>query len=132
MLTSTSQGPEILPLEARTRGTAISVSSHWLWNFFIVMISPVLIARIQWRTYLVFMALLACFAPAIWWFYPETSNLSLEDIDIIFLPKEMGGLDGNARIRLTPQMAAEQKAEAVTKDSEAAAHFEKTKGASAH
>ena len=31
-------GPEILPLEARTRGTAISVSSHWLWNFFIVMI----------------------------------------------------------------------------------------------
>lgn len=32
-------GPEILPLEARTRGTAISVSAHWLWNFFIVMIS---------------------------------------------------------------------------------------------
>jgi hypothetical protein len=31
-------GPEILPLEARTRGTAISVSAHWLWNFFIVMI----------------------------------------------------------------------------------------------
>ena len=24
-------GPEILPLEARTRGTAISVSSHWMW-----------------------------------------------------------------------------------------------------
>jgi len=113
------------------------------------MISPVLINRIQWRTYLIFMALLvslpermsqhtrslnckAIFAPAIWWFYPETSNLSLEDIDIIFLPKEMGGLDGNARIRLTPQMAAEHQAEAVAKDSEAAAHFEKTKGASAH
>ena len=26
-------GPEILPLEARARGTAISVSSHWMWNF---------------------------------------------------------------------------------------------------
>lgn len=24
-------GPEILPLEARTRGIAISVSAHWLW-----------------------------------------------------------------------------------------------------
>jgi MFS family permease len=35
-------GPEILPLEARTRGTAISVSSHWMWNFFVVMITPVL------------------------------------------------------------------------------------------
>jgi len=28
-----AKGPEILPLEARTRGTAISVSAHWLWNF---------------------------------------------------------------------------------------------------
>lgn len=27
-------GPEVLPLEARTRGTSISVSSHWMWNFF--------------------------------------------------------------------------------------------------
>lgn len=26
-------GPEILPLEARSRGVAISVSAHWMWNF---------------------------------------------------------------------------------------------------
>lgn len=32
-------GPEILPLEARARGTAISVSAHWMWNFCIVMVS---------------------------------------------------------------------------------------------
>ncbi len=25
-------GPEILPLNARTRGTSISVSAHWLWS----------------------------------------------------------------------------------------------------
>lgn len=25
-------GPEILPLEARARGTAISVSAHWMWS----------------------------------------------------------------------------------------------------
>jgi hypothetical protein len=25
-------GPEILPLEARTRGVSISVSAHWMWN----------------------------------------------------------------------------------------------------
>lgn len=24
-------GPEILPLEARAKGTAISVSAHWIW-----------------------------------------------------------------------------------------------------
>lgn len=72
------------------------------------MISPVLINRIGWRTYLIFMVLLALFIPIIYFYYPETSNLSLEDIDLIFLPKEMGGLGGNARIRMTPEMAAER------------------------
>jgi len=26
-------GPEILPLEARVKGIALSASSHWVWNF---------------------------------------------------------------------------------------------------
>ncbi|KXT07092.1 hypothetical protein AC578_2465 [Pseudocercospora eumusae] len=82
-------GPEILPLEARTRGTAISVSAHWLWNFFIVMITPVLINRIDWRTYIIFTITNAAFVPVVYFFYPETSNISLEDIDKIFLPAEM-------------------------------------------
>lgn len=30
--------PEILPLHARTKGTAIGVSSNWLWNFTVVSI----------------------------------------------------------------------------------------------
>ena len=28
--------PEILPLESRTKGTAIGISSNWLWNFTVV------------------------------------------------------------------------------------------------
>ena len=49
------------------------------------------------------------FCPIIYWFYPETSNLGLEEIDQIFLPKEMGGLEGNARVRLTRDMADERR-----------------------
>ncbi|KAK5168223.1 uncharacterized protein LTR77_006792 [Saxophila tyrrhenica] len=111
-------GPEILPLEARTRGTSISVSAHWLWNFFIVMISPVLIDGIGWQTYLIFMCLLASFCPIIYFYYPETSNLGLEEIDQIFLPESMGGLNGNARIRFTPEMAALRHHSVVEKDGE--------------
>lgn len=48
--------PEILPLEARAKGTAIGISSNWLWNFTIVMITPVIINRLQWKAYLIFMA----------------------------------------------------------------------------
>ncbi|EMD00332.1 hypothetical protein BAUCODRAFT_102843 [Baudoinia panamericana UAMH 10762] len=81
-------GPEILPLEARAKGTAISVSSHWMWNFCIVMITPVLIERAGWKTYLIFMILLALFVPFVWWAYPETSGLSLEEVDNLFLPAD--------------------------------------------
>lgn len=76
--------PEILPLAARTRGTAIGISSNWLWNFTVVMITPVIINRLQWKAYLIFMATNALFVPAFYFFFPETSNLRLEDVDYIF------------------------------------------------
>ena len=76
--------PEILPLEARTRGTAIGISSNWLWNFTVVMITPVIINRLQWKAYLIFMATNLAFVPLFYFFYPETSNLRLEEIDYIF------------------------------------------------
>jgi MFS family permease len=76
--------PEILPLDARSKGTAIGVSSNWLWNFTVVMITPVIINRIQWKAYLIFMITNFVFIPVVYFFYPETSNLRLEDIDLIF------------------------------------------------
>ncbi|KAK3073470.1 hypothetical protein LTR53_004958 [Teratosphaeriaceae sp. CCFEE 6253] len=100
-------GPEILPLEARSRGVAISVSSHWMCasihvlhcqsrrglivragNFCIVMITPVLISGIGWATYIIFTVLLASFVPIVYLCYPETSGLSLEAIDNLFLPAD--------------------------------------------
>jgi MFS family permease len=76
--------PEILPLEARARGTAIGVSSNWLWNFTVVMITPIIINRLQWKAYLIFMITNALFVPAFWLWFPETSNLRLEGVDYIF------------------------------------------------
>ncbi|KAH7260855.1 general substrate transporter [Fusarium redolens] len=76
--------PEILPLHARTKGTAIGVSSNWLWNFTVVMITPILINRLQWRAYLIFMTTNLIFVPIIFFLYPETSNLALEEVDYIF------------------------------------------------
>ncbi|KAL5607182.1 hypothetical protein FOBRF1_007679 [Fusarium oxysporum] len=76
--------PEILPLHARTKGTAIGVSSNWLWNFTVVMITPILINRLQWKAYLIFMATNLIFVPIIFFLYPETSNLALEEVDYIF------------------------------------------------
>ncbi|KAJ5487993.1 Major facilitator superfamily domaingeneral substrate transporter [Penicillium desertorum] len=95
--------PEILPLEARTKGTAIGVSSNWLWNFTVVMITPVIINRIQWKAYLIFMITNFLFVPVIYFYYPETSNLRLEDIDLIFAR-------GGNPVDQARKMAAEIKA----------------------
>ncbi|VUC29963.1 unnamed protein product [Clonostachys rosea] len=76
--------PEVLPLEARTQGSAIGISSNWLWNFTVVMITPIIIKRLQWKAYLIFMTTNLVFAPLVYFFYPETSNLRLEDVDKIF------------------------------------------------
>ncbi|KAF1965321.1 monosaccharide transporter 1 [Bimuria novae-zelandiae CBS 107.79] len=75
---------EINPLKTRAKANATSTIQNWLWNFFIVMITPVLIDEIGWGTYLFFGALNAIFIPIIYFFYPETAGRSLEEIDLIF------------------------------------------------
>lgn len=75
---------EINPLKTRAKANAVSTCSNWLWNFTIVMVTPVMIANIGWKTYLVFAIFNASFLPIIYLFYPETAGRSLEEIDLIF------------------------------------------------
>lgn len=75
---------EINPLKTRVKANAVSTVSNWLWNFFIVMITPVLTSASPWGTYLFFAILNAIFFPFIWLYYPETSQRTLEEIDLIF------------------------------------------------
>jgi hypothetical protein len=75
---------EINPLRTRARANAVSTCSNWLFNFLIVMVTPVMIANIRWGTYLFFAVVNACFIPIIYFFYPETKKRSLEEIDLIF------------------------------------------------
>ncbi|KAF2260664.1 general substrate transporter [Lojkania enalia] len=76
--------PEILPLHVRAKGTAVGISSNWIWNFFVVMITPTIINNLQWKAYLIFMCLNLAFVPLVYFCYPETSNLTLEEIDWLF------------------------------------------------
>ena len=75
---------EINPIKTRAKANAVSTCSNWLWNFFVVMITPIMIDRIGWGTYLFFAVVNACFLPFIYLYYPETARRSLEEIDIIF------------------------------------------------
>lgn len=48
------------------------------------MNTPTIINRLKWKAYLIFMATNLAFIPIIYFFYPETSNLTLEEVDYIF------------------------------------------------
>ena len=75
---------EISPIKTRAKANAVSTCSNWLFNFLIVMITPIMTSHIPWGTYLIFAAINACFFPFIYFFYPETKGRSLEEIDLIF------------------------------------------------
>ena len=48
------------------------------------MITPVIINRLQWKAYLIFMCTNFAFVPLVYFCYPETAKLSLEEIDFLF------------------------------------------------
>ncbi|KAL1855576.1 hypothetical protein Plec18170_004297 [Paecilomyces lecythidis] len=75
---------EYAPLAIRTRAAALATASNWIFTFLVVEITPVSIHNIGWRTYVYFCVFNFCFIPLIYFFYPETRNLSLEQIDRLF------------------------------------------------
>ncbi|KAK6369478.1 hypothetical protein LTS17_009384 [Exophiala oligosperma] len=76
---------EYAPLAIRTKAAALATASNWIFTFLVVEITPVSIDSIAWKTYIYFAVFNAAFLPVIWFFYPETKNLSLEQIDKLFV-----------------------------------------------
>ena len=76
--------PEYAPLAIRQRASALATASNWIFTFLVVEITPVSISNIAWRTYIYFSVFNFAFVPLIYFFYPETKNLSLEKIDKLF------------------------------------------------
>ncbi|KAH3952081.1 hypothetical protein HBH98_062480 [Parastagonospora nodorum] len=75
---------EIWPLSTRPYGTALGGSSNWMNNFIIGQITPDLLERITYGTYILFGLIISLGAVFIWFFVPETKRLTLEEMDTIF------------------------------------------------
>ncbi|KAL6887633.1 general substrate transporter [Trichoderma longibrachiatum] len=75
---------EITPLRTRAPANALSTSSNWIFNFLVVMITPVSFNSIKWKTYVVFAVINAFMVPCVYFFFPETAYRSLEEMDTIF------------------------------------------------
>ncbi|KAJ5081796.1 hypothetical protein NUU61_010060 [Penicillium alfredii] len=75
---------EISSLPMRTKTAALATATNWICNFVIVEITPIAIQNIGWRFWIVWTVFNAAFLPVIYFFYPETANRTLEDIDAYY------------------------------------------------
>ena len=73
-----------------------------LWSFFVVMITPIILNRLEWKGYLIFMVLNFLFVPLVYFCYPETANLPLEEIDYVFTDHSQNA------VKLSKQMRKER------------------------
>ncbi|MAD86628.1 MAG: hypothetical protein CL912_27040 [Deltaproteobacteria bacterium] len=76
---------EIVPLKIRAPANALATSGNWLFNFMVVMITPVAFDSIGYKTYVIFAVINAFIFPVVYFFYPETAYRSLEEMDNIFM-----------------------------------------------
>jgi len=76
--------PEILPLSIRAKGASLSTASNWAFNWLVGEITPVLQEAIKWRLYLVHAFFCAVSFVLVYFLYPETANVRLEDMNALF------------------------------------------------
>ncbi|KAL8700104.1 MAG: hypothetical protein Q9201_005633 [Fulgogasparrea decipioides] len=75
---------EINSLSMRTKGAALGTATNWIFNFMVVEITPIGIQNLQWQFYIIWTVFNASFVPIVYFFYPETADRTLEDIDRFF------------------------------------------------
>ncbi|PYH49442.1 hexose carrier protein [Aspergillus saccharolyticus JOP 1030-1] len=75
---------EVAPIHLRTAMSAVSTANHWLWNFVVVMVTPVALDTLGYRYYVMYAVISACIPISVALFYPETMNRNLELLDHAF------------------------------------------------
>ncbi|KAF2877159.1 general substrate transporter [Massariosphaeria phaeospora] len=75
---------EIWPLSNRPYGIALGASSNWMNNFIVGQVTPDMLEHMTYGTYIFFGMLTFMGAAFIYFFFPETKGISLEEMDILF------------------------------------------------
>ncbi|KAI0149285.1 putative sugar transporter [Pestalotiopsis sp. NC0098] len=75
---------EIAPLRLRVAMSSISTANHWLCNFLVTMITPIAIQNIGHPYYILYTVIGFCIPLTVYFLYPETMGMRLEDIDLFF------------------------------------------------
>lgn len=75
---------EIWPLSNRAYGIALGASSNWMCNFIVSQITPVMLEKFKYGTFIFYGILTFGGGVFVWLCVPETKRLTLEEMDAIF------------------------------------------------
>jgi sugar porter (SP) family MFS transporter len=81
---------EILPLQVREKGLALGNVCYWLFQFMMVEITPIALGNIGYKFYIILAVFNAVDAVIVYFLFPETKGLTLEEIDFQFAERYTG------------------------------------------
>ncbi|KAF8167791.1 hypothetical protein B0H34DRAFT_683053 [Crassisporium funariophilum] len=76
--------PEIMPLHVRAKGVSLSTATNWAFNFLVGEMTPYLQDIIGWRLYPMHGFFCICSFILVYFLYPETKGVPLEEMDAVF------------------------------------------------
>ena len=68
----------------RAKGLALVQMTSLTFTFFNTFVNPIALDAIQWKYYFVFLAVLVAMVFSVWFKYPETRGLTLENVAWLF------------------------------------------------
>jgi hypothetical protein len=85
---------EVMPMQIRARGNAFATGiGNWLVATLFAQVSPLGLAKMGYKFYFIFVAFnIVVTFPVIFFFFKETNQVSLEDIDLLFGERALGTL----------------------------------------
>ncbi|RFU26551.1 hypothetical protein B7463_g9784, partial [Scytalidium lignicola] len=97
---------EIFPNHIRAKGMSSSIVAYFASLIIYLQVAPTAFANIGWKFYLVFLSLLVTFITTLFFYFPESKGLSLEEIAKLFN-------DEVTSIRLDAPESSEEKVETI-------------------
>ncbi|GFZ42295.1 hypothetical protein JCM24511_00009 [Saitozyma sp. JCM 24511] len=95
---------EIITTRYRAPAAGVSTSVHWLTAYVVSLTTPLGFTALGWKYYLIWGASAASILPVVYFFYPETTDLSIEEIDQFFIDSKS--------VLATPRLAEKRRKEA--------------------
>ncbi|KAF5335338.1 hypothetical protein D9611_011733 [Ephemerocybe angulata] len=88
--------PEIMPLTFRAKGVSLSTATNWAFNWLVGELTPVLQEWIEYRLYWMHGMFCCLSFLLVYFMYPETKGIALEDMDALFNEDSSAGYDESA------------------------------------